>query len=306
MNLRILGVSMALIGIVSAGLASSRTSKTREDWKPGVHMMEAVEHVLHCYDAHGKDSDFGLDQGANPKSSVVSNVIFGAFISKGKSQSWSRDFQANQEYLIVGGGDSDVKDVDIVIIDANGKEIAKDEEEDAEPYVKFRVPTKGRYTIKLTLEDSSGTADFCTMAVLQKGGWDVDFHELKDAVKNVLDDCAKQNENNSPEGINFYDKSFCFFGTVLGKGQSHGGNFTKKGDHPCMLFVGGSNSVAEVTATITGDMWIIPSGNQGENQHPKVNYSLGEGDKLGWNVKNTTDKDENHIVITVICQDLHS
>jgi hypothetical protein len=301
----LLGVGIAMAGVLSASSASTRPKKLSEDWEPGVHMMQSIDHMLHCYDEHGKSTGFGLDQGTNGTSNTISNTIFGAFIKKGKSQSWARDFQADHEYLIVGGGDADVKDVDIVVTDAAGKVVAQDQEDDAEPFVRFHVPAKGRYTIKLTLADSSDDSDFCSMAVMQNGGWDVDFHELKGAVQNVLDDCAAENEKNNPEGINFYESSFCLFGTILKQGQSHGGTNLKKGDHTCFLFVGGEEGCEDVEATLTGEMWESTDSNHGEEESPKVEYSKKTGEKNGWSVKNTTPKGEPAIVVTLICQDLH-
>lgn len=299
-------VLVATLGVLTLSLTSSQARAPREEWAPGAHMMEAVTHMLHSYDVHGKDSSFGLDKGTNPNSSMISNSILGAFIAKGKNQSWTRDFQADTEYLIVGGGGSDVKDLDIVVTDAAGKVVAKDEDDDAEPFVKFQVPAKGRYTIKLLLEDSKDDADFCTMAVMQDEGWDIDFHELTTAVKNVLDDCAAQNEKNEPEGINFYEKSFCLFGTVLAKGQYHSGTNLKKGDHGCLLFVGGQEGCDTVEASLTGDMWIFGGTSPDDKQVPKVSYIAKDGDKNGWSVKNTSKSDATPIVVTLLCQDLHN
>lgn len=73
---------------------------------------------------------------------------------------------AGKEYAFLAAGDNDAKDVDLVIKDANGKEVAKDEKTDPEAVVVFRPKDSGRYTVSIRLYDSRNDYDCVCLAVV--------------------------------------------------------------------------------------------------------------------------------------------
>lgn len=65
-----------------------------------------------------------------------SNLV-GAFLEKGKDISVSYELKAYNDYIIIGVGDEDVKDLDMVLYDDNWKQLDKDYKTDNIPIIEY-------------------------------------------------------------------------------------------------------------------------------------------------------------------------
>lgn len=71
-----------------------------------------------------------------------------------------------RSYRFVAAGDNDAKDVDIQIVDRNGKEVAVDEETNAEALVRFDPQETGEYMVRIRLYDSRNNLPCVCLAVV--------------------------------------------------------------------------------------------------------------------------------------------
>src|SRR5437879_5500972 len=104
-------LSLVLVGLGSAPLPAA------EEWGPGTRMMQAVGRVMVTVRTLTDNSKtdinkFGYDDDL---------CILAAFLPAGESVAFNKELAGGRDYLILGGGDDFMKDMDIEVRDSNGK-----------------------------------------------------------------------------------------------------------------------------------------------------------------------------------------
>lgn len=96
--------------------------------------------------------------------------LFGGALRTGESNRLRLTLVGNREYAFIAGGDFSARDVDIEVRDDSGESIARDKRIDAAAVVRFVAPRTGRYRVTVKMFRSQGPS-FCTLALLEEGGW---------------------------------------------------------------------------------------------------------------------------------------
>jgi hypothetical protein len=78
------------------------------------------------------------------------------FLSEGGSYTINTTLYKGYDYVIIGAGDSSVKDLDLEIYDENWNLINRDTERDALPVVKSSPRWNGRFHIRVKMYEGSG------------------------------------------------------------------------------------------------------------------------------------------------------
>jgi hypothetical protein len=74
-----------------------------------------------------------------------------------------------KQYLIVGAGDKDTKDLDVRVMDSSGEKVAQDTKRDPTARVELRRGLQGRFAIQVRLYQSRNDLPcVCTVAILEK------------------------------------------------------------------------------------------------------------------------------------------
>jgi hypothetical protein len=133
------------------------------DWVPGTYMLQALGQMMRSVLEVSEKTDYGYDDGI---------CIMAAFLRPKGTIGFLRQVVKGQSYVIAGGGDNDVGDLDLEIYDEFGRKIASDTGDDNHPVVLFTSSYSGRITIRLNLF-SAARASFCVVSVLRRGGWNV-------------------------------------------------------------------------------------------------------------------------------------
>lgn len=90
-------------------------------------------------------------------------------LAQGQSASFTFELEAGETYAFVGGADSSVDDLDLMVRDQRtGTILASDRDADDYPYVTITPSSTGRYSIEVLNYSGSGTG-CVTLAVLRKG-----------------------------------------------------------------------------------------------------------------------------------------
>jgi hypothetical protein len=112
-------------------------------------------------------------------------VCFGvALIRQGDKVQSAYPLERGVEYLFIGGGDSNARNVDVIVLDARGRVLAQDQEADANPVVFFTPKYSGSYQLAVRLKKSKTVSSFCALTVMRKpGGYAVPVESLRKAVK---------------------------------------------------------------------------------------------------------------------------
>ena len=80
----------------------------------------------------------------------LKNYIIGA-LNSGSTDSWTFSLDGGTGYAITGACDEDCTDLDIVVEDANGNVVARDEADDDYPIVEFTANRSGSYTVNVKM-----------------------------------------------------------------------------------------------------------------------------------------------------------
>lgn len=87
--------------------------------------------------------------GGWPRARGVADEI--AAINAGQEHRWRVDLERGRTYAFVGACDNECDNVDLVVEDASGREVGRDDLTDDYPLVQFTPPASGRYTARIML-----------------------------------------------------------------------------------------------------------------------------------------------------------
>lgn len=178
-------------------------------WKTGEDMAEAVRATVEAAKDIADATDYGFSE---------EFCILGAFIAPEGSSAYHQEYKAGTKYLLVGGGDADAKDVDLYLTDSDGREVARDDDEDATPIVRFKCKKTGDYTVHLQLAEAKKSS-FCVLALLKEGGYEVPWKNFSVAVDDCLDYCDTVADIADGGVFHEAEGAWCLFGAILKEGE---------------------------------------------------------------------------------------
>jgi hypothetical protein len=189
---------------------SLRASAQSTNWRPGQFMQESMVNTLKVSHYFEQNSQFGFIDGV---------CILGAYVRQGKQVSWVAEFTAGTEYVVVGAGGSDTRDLDLKVFNANNILMVSDVKTDNTPVVRFTPSQTGRYTIQLTLYSCATTWDFCGMSILKKYGNSLPSENMGQALGRLL---AYGTSVNGRTSAKFHDaeNQWCLYGYIVPPGES--------------------------------------------------------------------------------------
>jgi hypothetical protein len=202
-------ISFGALGalLLVAATASPAAAQSR-------YISESVNAAVDQAKAAGNYSGYGA-----PGNSFC---ILGGWLTQGQVLRYSMTLEEGKGYLVVGGADSDVKDLDLSVNDGTNNH--EDTETDNTPWVHVQAESSTEVTITLTNYQGSGSPDFCCFIILEEGGAAGSHKALKEAATNLVTMTDRQIEkapgfhtDNTPG-----PGSFCLFGGLFGTGGELG------------------------------------------------------------------------------------
>ena len=169
--------NMLQMVLVTLMAVCTGTAVNAEDWAPG----EGMEATMAVNIALGKTIEGKSDYG------FCDTCYLAAYIQPGNYSFLTTDLEGGRTYLF-GGAVGEGNDLDIIVLDSSGDEVARDTKTDNVPIVEFTPSYTGRYTIRLKLYSASG-GRFCSMVLMQKGGWALPVENLSRAGQTMLNRC---------------------------------------------------------------------------------------------------------------------
>jgi hypothetical protein len=156
---------------------SANLAVEARDWEPGAGMAATMAINLALGKTIEDQSDYGF----------CDTCYLAAYI-RPSGHSWiTMELEGGRGYLF-GGAVGEGNDLDILIENSSGTEVARDTKTDNVPIVEFTPSVTGRYKVKLKLYSASG-GRFCSMVLMQKGGWSLPITNLSRAGDVMLDRC---------------------------------------------------------------------------------------------------------------------
>jgi len=150
-----------LVGVFLAGLVGFLASENRASAQAqGKFVTQAAERLHKAID-RANSNGYSLHDNAFS--------IGGGWLKQSK-KNWillfTKTLKAGQPYKILAAGDSDARDVDVEIIDEDGKVVAKDADLDATAVVNFTPKTSGKYQVRVRLYDSRSNVPCVCLAII--------------------------------------------------------------------------------------------------------------------------------------------
>lgn len=155
------------------------------EWLPGTRMVESVQTTLVSARTFTEGSSgYGFDTNVS---------VLAGFAQPGEELNFNRPLDKNELYTILAGADTNAADIDLKVTDVSGNEIARDEENDAAPTIRFKAPKSATYKVAVSLEkvrDKTRGA-FVTLFFLRRGGLKLPSEDVTAALTTLIDGCAE-------------------------------------------------------------------------------------------------------------------
>jgi hypothetical protein len=98
---------------------------------------------------------------------TLQNYVIG-HIGDDRTDSWTFSLAGNSTYVIAGACDTDCSDLDIVVKDADGTIVGKDDTDDDVPIATFATKAAARYTIEVKMYACSEVTCYFGFGVLRQ------------------------------------------------------------------------------------------------------------------------------------------
>ncbi|MBN9520240.1 hypothetical protein J0H58_17210 [bacterium] len=183
----------ALAAAAGLALPAGPSAAQENTWAPGRRFDESSNRVLSSIERITAKTNYGY----------VNGICFlSGHFQKGQELQFYRDFEGGVKYAVVGGGDNGTRNLDVFILDADGKVVVQDTLEDNIPIVEFTPPRNARYTIKMVLQDGGPAGGMGSLGILRKGGYEVPAKNQVIAFSGLIDEANKV-DREVPEVVEF-------------------------------------------------------------------------------------------------------
>lgn len=282
--------SLTLLMLTVVGLLANSQDDSIPEWVPGRDLLVAVAEIVTAVAVNTEGTEYGYDEGIS---------VLGALLKPNRDVTIRRPLVAGTSYLFVGGGDEDVEDVDIHLIDLQGNEVGKDNKRDAGPVVSYTPSQSGMYDIRLRLYKASVEC-FCILVILQKGGYDVPLGNLAIAVGKTVA-CWTQIAILAEEG-GFHDEpnQWTLYGTILNpKRDITVTNLTVE-TRKHMIFATGDDNAEDIDIFLLDDKGQILASDEEPNSVPAIEYRTGGHPSYGLRIKNVRSDGATLVIATIL------
>lgn len=195
-----------IAGIALLLLVFTLSAQSTDDWPPGEYLRQATDNAFEKASVMHALSKFSYAENL---------VLAGALITVGSTIALDVELTAGVHYSFIGGGDADVVDLDMYLVDSDGEVVAADVEDDATPIPDFTPTRTGRYSLRLQLISGEDEKSFVSLVVLTDAGYSLTDGDIAAVSDDFFATGAALNDASS--GIKWQDltNQWCLFGLVL-------------------------------------------------------------------------------------------
>lgn len=205
------------------------------EWRPGKFMQQALHNLVRPSLKLMNESSFGFEGGT---------TIIGAFLHEGKQRIFRRGLEGGKEYVFIGAAGNPNNDIDLHVIDEDGKRLASDTQDDGLPVVKFTPPKTGSYGILIGSAKGTGFIAFSTMC---NGCLRIPPKRIDDAVLGITRQAGRLSNalmKAGQNGLVFSEHDWAFFSTVLDTNEQATFAVDMEGQH--VFMASGDESTVDI------------------------------------------------------------
>lgn len=156
-------------------LGTTLSAQEAEGWSPGEYLRQATDNVFEKSSLMNALSEFSFSEEL---------FLAGAVLEVGATIALDIELKEDQAYTFIGGGDEDIADLDLYIVDKDGEIVASDTEDDDTPIPDFTASYTGRFSIRLQLVSGQAASSFVSLSILSTTGQSITeeaFGQISDA-----------------------------------------------------------------------------------------------------------------------------
>ena len=195
-------------------LSCSNTVFAGADWGPGTYLSQALFEMMGSVRAISDDTPYGYDD--------QSTCIAAVLLQEGETYTMTRSFKAGTSYVLIAGGDSDVQDADLSIVDQSGNRVVADTKTDRTALFKWTPNKDGTYGVKIKLYGAE-RASYCAFSILRDGGVNVPLRNLEIVSQRFLErsnTVAELASKNDKRATYLNNGNACMFGSIIKNGHT--------------------------------------------------------------------------------------
>ncbi len=211
------------------------------DWNPGYYMAQSLDACFNAADRYmGVDNGYGYA----PQISLV-----GTYMHQGDSYPMLKNLERNGNYVIIAAGDEDATDVDVRVLDPNGRVVQEDRLVDSIAVIEFNVRRAGQYRIEVDLYEADQPS-FVSFVILKEGGWYIPRREFDIAKDDLFGMCERMNTAAEKDGVflqfNDGNNQATIFGGLLGGAEGTMLTNLRLGDGTAVIAAAGDSDVEDI------------------------------------------------------------
>lgn len=264
-----------------------------DEWAPGVYMQQALNNVFDKSSLMSALSEYSWSDNL---------CLAGGILDVGKTLALDVELTAGESYTFVGGGDEDVRDLDIFIVDRHEEVISSDIADDDTPIPDFVAPYSGRYSVRMQLISGDAPTSFVALSLLRKKG----FVLLEDAYLKTSDKffAAGGSVNGVSSGIKWHDaqNQWCLFGLFLASKSDWTieNMFLDAAQH--YLFASAGENVDNVDLLLTDDNNKVVAEDQDDDAYPIIETETASNLRYELKITNVKSSERSLILVGIVTE----
>jgi len=270
-------------------LLTAQPPQTQE-FGDGLAFVKAIALTLARASVLESNSSFGFTYGT---------CLLGAFIRESNFVKFNMTLQAGAEYALIGGGDDDATDIDIVVKNSAGMVVVEDRGIDNNPVVRWRAGTTGTYTFQLTLHSCAANGSFCAMTIMKQYANTLPTSNMSTALANSY---RMWRTTENLLNIKFHDKQnqWCLFGNILSPNDNQTVTNLDMGTLSHVLISAADNNARDIDLCITNNQGQALECDQADDPRPVVQYNTNNSYYYGVKTKNISSNGRSFIITSIM------
>ncbi|PHI20786.1 hypothetical protein CEQ90_05335 [Lewinellaceae bacterium SD302] len=264
-----------------------------EPWSPGEYMRQATDNVFEKASLMNALSEFSFSDEL---------CLAGAILEVGATIALDVELKKGEAYTLIGGGDDDVVDLDLYVVDNNGEIVASDIEDDNTPIPDFTAAYTGRYSIRMQLISGQAPTSFVSLALLTTSGESITEEEFGKISTAFFEGGETLHQVSS--GVKWHDltNQWCLLGASLNDGQSWSMENLHLGDGEHYLYASGSDNSDNIDLSLKNVDGIISAVDEEPDEFPIMELNSSNSERYELTVTNTKSNGRSFIMIGILTE----
>lgn len=284
-------------GLVCVMLGVGTSALPAAEWPPGKYMTQALAEMMVLVRTVTDDTEFGYDSGI---------CLIGVYMLPGQTHTFSARFLAGTEYAVIAGGDEDCTDIDLAVLDANGRVLDSDDRTERLAIARFTPGVNTDGTIQVRLKGARRDA-FVTYAIMKAGGYNVPKENLIAAGDRFLGMANRASE------LAQQDRQFARFLAERNQPAVFGAILTTRndwvqvqsltlGDYPCVMAAAGDTQVEDIDMLLMDAADNVLANDLEKDATPVIQFQPQRRERYTIRVQNSAENDKATFIVFGVLQ----